>query len=62
LSLIVTAADEFPAVGTIDKEITSSEAELCGLIELDVKSAPVRIPHSVLDHKANCTINPVPYK
>ena len=54
LSLIVTAADEFPAVGTIDKELTSSEAELCGLIELDVKSTPVAIPHSMFDHKPNC--------
>ena len=56
LSLIVTAANEFPAVSTIDKELTSGIAENCGLIELDVKSTPVRIPHSVLDHKPNCAI------
>jgi hypothetical protein len=59
LSLIVTAADEFPAVSTIDKELTSSGAENCGLIELYVKSTPVRIPHGVLDNKPNCTISPV---
>jgi hypothetical protein len=56
LSLIVAAADEHPAVGTIDKKLTSSVAENCGLIELDVKSTPVRIPHGVLDNKPNCAI------
>jgi hypothetical protein len=60
LSLIVTAADEFPAVGTIEQVGNIFHCAFVDrFVKLDTNGTALGIPHSMFNNKANSTKNAV---